>query len=63
MDERNQQLKLYYDTHNCPVCGFDNMNYEGKHERDSTYDRMWCPKCEWSCIEMELWQFYPKTNY
>jgi len=38
----------------CPHDGAE-LEYESMHERDSTYDRNYCPKCGWGYSNIETW--------
>lgn len=54
LNVEEQQLQYYVDSGgHCPVCCTE-CNYEGYHERDSTWDKHVCPKCGWSCMDYSL---------
>lgn len=38
----------------CPYCDTE-MDTTSEHERDSSNDRTYCPKCKWSFSMMEEW--------
>ena len=51
---REEAVKRAMDTHECPYCGAE-MDCTSEHERDSSNDVHFCPKCRWSYGEMETW--------
>lgn len=53
---REGQIKFAQDTYTCPECG-EPVKTEGYHERDSTYDRTDCTKCDFGFYEMETWSW------
>jgi ssDNA-binding Zn-finger/Zn-ribbon topoisomerase 1 len=53
-EQRIKEVKQAYEAGDCPKCGTE-LEFEGYHERDSTWDRHYCPKCDWQYTEIETW--------
>lgn len=51
---REEQIARYLNTGKCPKCGSE-CEGESKHERDSTWDNVYCVNCDWEASEMEIW--------
>lgn len=52
---RKAEILKALETDLCPECGA-NLLYHGVHDRDSTNDYTYCPKCKWLFTEMETWR-------
>jgi formamidopyrimidine-DNA glycosylase len=57
-----QKIAFYQESGRCPVC-YTEVEIEGYHERDSTWDKHYCPKCDWYCHEIDLWNMIYGQNW
>ena len=49
INEEREKLIYAIEHKLCPECCSE-LDYYGYHERDSTYDEWFCPKCNWRVL-------------
>lgn len=54
-EERKTEITKAQETDCCPKCN-TNLIFHSDHERDSSNDYTYCPKCRWRFGEMETWR-------
>jgi DNA-directed RNA polymerase subunit RPC12/RpoP len=51
----DDEARKVLDDDKCPRCGREVEWGPSQHERDSSYDWRFCPKCQWRLTNMATW--------